>query len=157
MPSTMIFNNNNGTLYDHNLHFLNNRGTGESTDLLLDETLKRGVVLERQRDFVYSEDSSNEFFSTKSFVNQKSASAKQIFHSVVYQRLNINDLFDKDQASGWAFEIAQEVKQRLTDLGPKQYKYIVNVTIMENKSTGNMVGSSSNQYHQILLRIEMAL
>ncbi|GBB92418.1 hypothetical protein RclHR1_00200051 [Rhizophagus clarus] len=65
----------------------------------------------------------------------KTSVAKPIIHNILNQRLN-NALYDKDQAPGWAHEISQEVKQKLLDLELNRYKYIVNVTIMENKCAG---------------------
>ncbi|CAG8570855.1 1220_t:CDS:2 [Acaulospora colombiana] len=164
LPSTIVFNNEDSIPYNvdgvrnHNLYLLNNRGTGESTDSLLDETLKLGVALECRHNFIHSGDYSEELLSNQGFFRQKyhrPSSAKQLHHSVVYQRLDINESLDKDQASGWAYEIAQEVKQRLADRDPKKYRYLVNVTIMENKLTENMINSSQNKRNQILLRVEM--
>ncbi|CAB4377625.1 hypothetical protein RhiirA5_368820 [Rhizophagus irregularis] len=65
----------------------------------------------------------------------KPSIARTLIQQILNQRLN-NALYDKDQAPGWAHEISHEIKQKLIDLELTRYKYIVNVTIMENKCAG---------------------
>ncbi|RHZ69022.1 hypothetical protein Glove_291g47 [Diversispora epigaea] len=146
--STITFNDTTNNLLNHNLHLLS-----ESTNSLLDDTLQLGV---RKSDFDNDSGSDSDDFSLmrSNFATKnkyrRPTSAKQMLHSVVYQRLDADNLFDKNQTTDWACEIAREIKQRLIDLSLKQYKYIVNVTIMENKPTG-----TGTRMNQILLRVEM--
>ncbi|CAB4375013.1 unnamed protein product [Rhizophagus irregularis] len=60
---------------------------------------------------------------------------KTIIQQVVSERLD-QAIYDKDQAPGWAHEIAEEIKKKLLEMELNRYKYIVNVTIMENKGAG---------------------
>ncbi|CAG8600946.1 6200_t:CDS:2 [Diversispora eburnea] len=151
--STITFNDTTNNSLNHNLNLLNNRSMSESTNSLLDDTLQLGV---RQSDFGNDFGSDSDDFSLmrSNFAikhkYRRPTSAKQMLHSVVYQRLDADNLFDKNQTTNWACEIAREIKQRLIDLSLKQYKYIVNVTIMENKPTG-----TETRMNQILLKVEM--
>ncbi|CAI2162933.1 4356_t:CDS:2 [Funneliformis geosporum] len=98
--------------------------------------LKGGSELERR-------ESTDSNFSLRPSYKQKFKApvAKQIIQNILHQRLN-DALYDKDQAPGWAREISQEIKQKLLELDLNQYKYIVNVTIMENRSAGTRIQCS---------------
>ncbi|RIA93480.1 Tctex-1 family-domain-containing protein [Glomus cerebriforme] len=88
-------------------------------------------------------DSTDSTFSLRPSYKQKfkTSVAKPIIQNVLNQRLN-NALYDKDQAPGWAHEISHEIKQKLLELGLNRYKYVVNVTIMENRSAGTRIQCS---------------
>ncbi|CAG8600447.1 5428_t:CDS:2 [Dentiscutata erythropus] len=60
-----------------------------------------------------------------------------------------------NQAPGWAREISREIKQKLLDLELKQYKYIVNVTIMENKAAGARLANSNKIHNDLLMIVEL--
>jgi hypothetical protein len=60
---------------------------------------------------------------------------KTIIQQTLYERLD-QAIYDKDQAPGWAHEIAEEIKKKLLEMELSRYKYIVNVTILENKGAG---------------------
>ncbi|KAF0520351.1 Tctex1 domain-containing protein 2 [Gigaspora margarita] len=60
---------------------------------------------------------------------------KQKIQIILKERLE-KAIYDKDQAPGWAHEIAEAVKAKLLGLDLNRYKYIVNVTILENKGVG---------------------
>ncbi|CAG8506350.1 4593_t:CDS:2 [Ambispora leptoticha] len=61
--------------------------------------------------------------------------ATDIINKILSDRLK-DAIYDKDQAPGWAHEIAEEIKKKLLELDLNRYKYVVNVTIMENKGEG---------------------
>ncbi|CAG8468634.1 10123_t:CDS:2 [Scutellospora calospora] len=60
---------------------------------------------------------------------------KKTIQDILKERLD-KAIYDKDQAPGWAHEIAEAVKSKLLGLDLSRYKYIVNVTILENKGVG---------------------
>ncbi|KAF0513787.1 Tctex1 domain-containing protein 2 [Gigaspora margarita] len=116
---------------------------GPGTDSLLDSSLQLGAAYERRDSLQFgaayerrdSVDSTS--FSLRPSFKQKfrAPMVKNVIRTIASQRLN-NALYDKDQAPGWANEISREIKQKLIELDLKQYKYVVNVTIMENKAAG---------------------
>ncbi|CAI2170494.1 7936_t:CDS:2 [Funneliformis geosporum] len=83
--------------------------------------------------------------------------AKQIIQQVVSGKLD-QAIYDKDQAPGWANEIAEEIKNKLLEMELSRYKYIVNVTILENKGAGARIqvnglwDSSSDSYAQEIFK-----
>ncbi|RIB03014.1 Tctex-1 family-domain-containing protein, partial [Gigaspora rosea] len=60
---------------------------------------------------------------------------KQKIQIILKERLE-KAIYDKDQAPGWAHEIAEAVKAKLLGMDLNRYKYVVNVTILENKGVG---------------------
>ncbi|RIA95325.1 Tctex-1 family-domain-containing protein [Glomus cerebriforme] len=60
---------------------------------------------------------------------------KTMIQQIVSKKLD-QAIYNKDHAPGWAHEIAEEIKQKLLEMELSRYKYIVNVTIMENKGAG---------------------
>ncbi|CAG8505650.1 7396_t:CDS:2 [Scutellospora calospora] len=133
----------------HSNDFSRQTKDGPGIESLLDSSLQLGAAYERR-------DSTDSNFSLRPSFKQKFRApvAKNIIHSIASQRLN-NALYDKDQAPGWAHEISQEIKKQLLDLELKQYKYVVNVTIMENKSAGTRLANSNKIRNDILLVVEL--
>ncbi|KAG9305218.1 hypothetical protein G9A89_010726 [Geosiphon pyriformis] len=83
-----------------------------------------------------SEDVGGLFALRPSFLNKfNSRRAHEIIEQILSDRLK-DATYDKDQAPGWAHEIADEIRKKLIEMELSRYKYIVNVTIMENKGEG---------------------
>ncbi|CAG8489494.1 9677_t:CDS:2 [Funneliformis caledonium] len=84
--------------------------------------------------------------------------AKQIIQQVVSGKLD-QAIYEKDQAPGWANEIAEEIKAKLLEMELSRYKYIINVTILENKKgagariqVNGLWDSSSDGYAQEIFK-----
>ncbi|CAG8556536.1 13608_t:CDS:2 [Dentiscutata heterogama] len=100
---------------------------GSGADSLLDSSLQLGAAFERRDPILQL--------------------------GAAYERRDSVD--STDQAPGWANEISREIKQKLLDLELKQYKYVVNVTIMENKAAGARLANSNKIHNDLLVVVEL--
>ncbi|XP_033229936.1 tctex1 domain-containing protein 2-like isoform X2 [Belonocnema kinseyi] len=70
----------------------------------------------------------------------KPMNAKEIIHSVLYDQLSTRT-FNEDDAYQWSKEIADIIKLKMKELKCKEYKFIVNVVMGEQRGAGVKMGT----------------
>ncbi|XP_043468440.1 dynein light chain Tctex-type protein 2B-like [Leptopilina heterotoma] len=70
----------------------------------------------------------------------KTLNAREIIHNVLYDQLSTKT-FNEAEAYQWSKEIADIIKYKMREFKSKEYKYIVNVVMGEQRGAGVKMGA----------------